>query len=388
MREVAAALGNSVEPLPEGLWSQIASQLPEREADGEPPPMPDLSPEDRTPSPFRASADARSRRRRPALAMAGAVAVAAAAVAVVLGIGLVRADNRASNLQAQMATEPGTVAHALATPGRRVVSLDSASHGQVAQFVVLPDGRGYLVSSALPTLAPSRTYQLWGVVGSRSVSLGLLGSAPKGAVFTMAGTNRPTSLAITSEPAGGAVADHTDRGLGCPLSTALLLGSLLMPEDAPKKPKPIEVYAEAEPVKLGSMLLTLVEPHRGHEVAYNRWYERDHFYAGCMVGAYTFAGRRYVATSDLKALRDPDPSVITGEPDRGSYIAAYWVLDGYFDVWNKWALRQVNALHAAGRMFQSATTCTRCSTPSPGSTVVTPTASPSSWHSTTPTADS
>ena len=36
----------------------------------------------------------------------------------------------------------------------------------------------------------------------------------------------------------------------------------------------------------------------------------------------------------------------------GSYIAAYWVLDGYFDVWNKWALRQVNALHAAGRMFE------------------------------------
>ena len=29
-REVAAALGNSVEPLPEGLWSSIASRLPPR----------------------------------------------------------------------------------------------------------------------------------------------------------------------------------------------------------------------------------------------------------------------------------------------------------------------------------------------------------------------
>ena len=123
-------------------------------------------------------------------------------------------------------------------------------------------------------------------------------------------------------------------------------------EDAPKKRRPIEIGAEAEPVKLGSMLLTLVEPHRGHEVAYNRWYERDHFYSGCMVGPYNFAGRRFVATADLKALRDPDPSAITGEPGRGSYISAYWVLDGYFDVWNRWALRQVNALHAAGRMFQ------------------------------------
>ena len=123
-------------------------------------------------------------------------------------------------------------------------------------------------------------------------------------------------------------------------------------EEAPKQRRPIEIGAEAEPVKLGSMLLTLVEPHRGHEVAYNRWYERDHFYSGCMVGPYNFAGRRFVATAGLKALRDPDPSAITGEPARGSYISAYWVLDGYFDVWNKWALRQVNALHAAGRMFQ------------------------------------
>jgi hypothetical protein len=126
-----------------------------------------------------------------------------------------------------------------------------------------------------------------------------------------------------------------------------------MAEDAaPKTRRPIEVGAEAEPVKLGSMLFTVVEPHRGHEVAYNRWYERDHFYSGCMVGPYNFAGRRFVATAELKALRDPDPSVITGSPARGSYVAVYWVLDGYHTVWNRWALRQVNALHAAGRMFE------------------------------------
>jgi hypothetical protein len=123
-------------------------------------------------------------------------------------------------------------------------------------------------------------------------------------------------------------------------------------ESVPKARRPIEIQAEAEPVKLGSMLLTVVEPRRGHEVAYNRWYERDHFYAGCMVGPYNFAGSRYVATAQLKELRDPDPSVITGTPTRGSYVAVYWVLDGYYDVWQRWALRQVNALHAAGRMFE------------------------------------
>jgi hypothetical protein len=125
-----------------------------------------------------------------------------------------------------------------------------------------------------------------------------------------------------------------------------------MSDAAPKSPRPLEITAGAEPIKLGSMLLTLVEPRPGHEVAYNRWYERDHFYAGCMVGPYNFAGRRFVATADLKALRDPDPSEITGEPARGSYVSVYWVLDGYHDIWNRWAVRQVRALHAAGRMFE------------------------------------
>ncbi|HLN43881.1 MAG TPA: hypothetical protein VK215_15590 [Acidimicrobiales bacterium] len=128
--------------------------------------------------------------------------------------------------------------------------------------------------------------------------------------------------------------------------------------DAPAKPagerppRQHPIVAGAEPIKLGSMLFTLVEPRRGHEVAYNRWYERDHFYAGCMIGPYQFAGKRFVATAELKALRDPDPSSITGEPDRGSFLSVYWVLDGYHDTWNRWAVDQVKALHKAGRMFE------------------------------------
>jgi len=78
----------------------------------------------------------------------------------------------------------------------------------------------------------------------------------------------------------------------------------------------------------------------------------DHFYSGCMIGPYNFAGRRFVATAELKALRDPDSSAITETPERGSYVTVYWVLDGHFSLWNEWVLRQVNALHAAGRMFE------------------------------------
>ena len=119
-----------------------------------------------------------------------------------------------------------------------------------------------------------------------------------------------------------------------------------------RPPRQHVIVAGAEPIKLGSLLFTLVEPRRGHEVAYNRWYERDHFYAGCMIGPYQFAGKRFVATARLKALRDPDPSAVTGQPEAGTYLGVYWVLAGYHDVWNRWAVDQVKALHKAGRMFE------------------------------------
>jgi hypothetical protein len=104
-------------------------------------------------------------------------------------------------------------------------------------------------------------------------------------------------------------------------------------------------------VRLGSMLFTLVEPHRGHEVAYNRWYERDHFYAGCMVGPWLFAGRRFVATRALKELRFGTDVDRFGGAALGSYVAVYWILDGRHDEHVDWALRQVHWLHANGRMF-------------------------------------
>ncbi len=112
-----------------------------------------------------------------------------------------------------------------------------------------------------------------------------------------------------------------------------------------------------DPIRIGTMLFTLVEPHRGHEVAYNRWYERDHFYAGCQIGAYNFAGARFVATAPMKELRAPrvgaeGPAPLVADPQTGSYLGLYYVLDGHHDEWNRWAVDQVNTLHAAGRMFE------------------------------------
>jgi len=109
-------------------------------------------------------------------------------------------------------------------------------------------------------------------------------------------------------------------------------------------------------VVLGSMLFTLVEPHKGHEVAYHRWYERDHFYAGCMVGPWFLSGRRWVSTRELKDMRigaDTDGSAepLFGDDAAGSYLALYWVLDGRAAENTDWGSRQVKWLHENGRMF-------------------------------------
>ena len=110
------------------------------------------------------------------------------------------------------------------------------------------------------------------------------------------------------------------------------------------------------PVKVGSMLLTLVEPSPGYERAYNRWYERDHYYGGCMVGPWLFAGSRWVATRPLKERRWPADSPIARPLDAGSYVAVYWVEEGHHDEhFSEWSIHQVRDLYATGRGFPERT---------------------------------
>src|SRR5262249_53864392 len=85
------------------------------------------------------------------------------------------------------------------------------------------------------------------------------------------------------------------------------------------------------PIKVGAMLFTMVDPNRGHEVAYNRWYERDHFYAGCMIGPGMLAGRRWVAPEALKELRFPAESEFAQPVQAGSYLATYCMNKGHED---------------------------------------------------------
>jgi hypothetical protein len=105
-------------------------------------------------------------------------------------------------------------------------------------------------------------------------------------------------------------------------------------------------------VDVGAALFTLVEPHKGHEVAYNRWYERDHFYAGCLLGPLWFGGRRWVATKPLKELRYPSGTHFLPDIAEGSYLATYWIQKGHEQEAIAWGSTQVKFLHEAGRMFE------------------------------------
>lgn len=109
------------------------------------------------------------------------------------------------------------------------------------------------------------------------------------------------------------------------------------------------------PIDVGAMLFTMVDPNKGHEVAYNRWYERDHFYGGCMIGPGILSGARWVATKPLKDLRFPESSPFAEPVTAGSYLAIYWLNKGQEAEWGAWGSQQVWWLYDNGRGFDERT---------------------------------
>jgi anti-sigma-K factor RskA len=201
LREVAAALGNAVESPPEELWTKISSHLydvPRGEGGG----LPSLL------SGYPVAEGQRVRRVvRRARVVVTTTLLAAAAAILVLALNLSSESTRVTNLQSALASS--VVTQALAAPGHRVVTLDGSNHQALATFVVLRDGTGYLVSSKMPALPANETYQLWGIVAGKPVSIGIMGSQPRHATFTLASFPTPSTLGVTVEPASGSVTPTT-----------------------------------------------------------------------------------------------------------------------------------------------------------------------------------
>lgn len=185
-RETASLLSFSGTQAPDGVWTRIAATL-----DAPPPPF-DLRP----PTPL-----------RPRRSSFPAFLAAAAAVVVIglLGAQVVRQGNRIDDLSSvfdQRGLDQAAAAAAV-DPAARTVTLRSEDGTQVVHAVVLPNGQGYLVQAKLPPLGADQTYQLWGVMGAQTVSLGVLGDGSDIVPFVASGPL--LALAITAEHSGGVV---------------------------------------------------------------------------------------------------------------------------------------------------------------------------------------
>lgn len=101
--------------------------------------------------------------------------------------------------------------------------------------------------------------------------------------------------------------------------------------------------------RLGHALILLFEPHAGHERAYNRWYEDDHFYIAGRAAPWAFAGRRWVAPRELQALRLSDDSALKDQG--GCYLTLQWVLAGRGGEFQAWTLAMLDRLRREGRGF-------------------------------------
>ena len=202
LREVASALGNSVEALPEGLWSSISSRIYEDQS-GEAPRTPELL----VGGPSESARSLQTRRAlssRKAKSVVASFSALAAAAIIVLAFSLASANGHVSRLNSALSKSANNaVLAALANPNHKLVDLKSSSQVELAQFVLLPDGRGYLVKSNMPSLASSETYQLWGIINGKPISIGLMGRSPSQVTFTVSGNPSPTELDITAEPSGG-----------------------------------------------------------------------------------------------------------------------------------------------------------------------------------------
>jgi hypothetical protein len=102
---------------------------------------------------------------------------------------------------------------------------------------------------------------------------------------------------------------------------------------------------------IGAALITMVEPHVGHEHAYNRWYEDDHYNAGAMAFPWMWAGRRYVAPVPYQKVRYPADSVIAQPIEAGKYISIYWITEGQYENHLRFAVGTNHRLFADGRVY-------------------------------------
>jgi anti-sigma-K factor RskA len=200
LRGVTSAMGNVSEPASPEIWQRISEHLYDVVDPSATTRLRAIeSPLDLVGAPI-ARRETLSRRSRITVAFAAA---AAAALVGVLSFSLVQANHHVSQLTSALGVaNRGAVVAAQAAPGHVDVTLSNSQGANLATFVLL-NGHGYLISSRMPTLSSAQTYQLWGIIDGKPISIGLMGTKPTDVAFTVISALTPSEFAVTVEPAGG-----------------------------------------------------------------------------------------------------------------------------------------------------------------------------------------
>ncbi|MGZ4730082.1 MAG: anti-sigma factor [Acidimicrobiales bacterium] len=208
--EVAALLGNTGAPAPDGVWARISSSLeeppPAMRLSLSPPVVAQVGP---TPAAESASVTSLSSRRRWVNRSLAVAVAAAIAVIALLGVEVVRQDHRIDQMRGEIAASAGStglqgaMVAAMGDPSSHKMNLASPTGAPMsAAAVMTEDGTGYFLATSMPALAEGRTYQLWGIMADgQVVSLGVLGNDPQMAAFQA--TGGLNGLAVTEEVKGG-----------------------------------------------------------------------------------------------------------------------------------------------------------------------------------------
>jgi hypothetical protein len=146
------------------------------------------------------------------------VAGAAAVVAVLLGVQVHHLDRQVAALQAPLSGAEQAALNAPSTKRVHLTAHPSTGNPVDVMVVLTKSGTGFVQAGQLSPLPIDRTYQLWGVVGDKTISLGLLGARPTVVAFSVAGGAAVSAFAITAEHSGGVVQSSNQPVVAGPVS--------------------------------------------------------------------------------------------------------------------------------------------------------------------------